>query len=284
LATKITVLVDNRAERPGLATEHGLSLWIEHGDCKILFDTGASGRALLANAEALGIELADAGAICLSHGHLDHTGGLAAALPRLAGADLYAHPRVFAERFSHSTSGWHSIGMPLSPEEIERAGVLTHLSENPTEVCPGATLLRAVERDESLVPPTPHLYARGPAGRVPDTFPDDQVLVLEVGEGIVVVSGCAHGGIANHCRAAQRHVDPEGKTARGEIVAVVGGFHLEGTPRQFVEATIEGLRRLGVRRFFPCHCTGRQGAEALRKAFGVACQPVAAGAALEFPD
>jgi len=260
LATKITVLVDNRAERSGLATEHGLSLWIEHGDCKILFDTGASGRALLANAEALGIELADADAICLSHGHLDHTGGLAAALPRLAGADLYAHPRVFAERFSHSTSGWHSIGMPLSPEEIERAGVLTHVSENPTEVCPGA---RAVERDESLVPPTPHLYARGPAGRVPDTFPDDQVLVLEVGEGTVVVSGCAHGGIANHCRAAQRHVDPEGKTARGEIVAVVGGFHLEGTPRQFVEATIEGLRRLGVRRFF---------------------QPVAAGAALEFPD
>ncbi len=283
MSTRITVLVDNRAERPGLATEHGLSLWIEHGDCKILFDTGASGRALLANADALGIDLATANAVCLSHGHLDHTGGLAAALPKLAGADLYAHPLVFGEKFSRSAAGWHSIGIPLTKDQIESAGVLTHLSEDPQEVCPGATLLGAVERDESLVPPTPHLYASGAVGRTVDKFPDDLALVLEVGGGIVVVTGCAHAGIVNHCRAAQRHVNPDDRVGKGDVVAVVGGFHLGGTPPEFIQATIEGLRRIAPARIHPCHCTGKTGADALVRAFGPACKPIATGSVLEFP-
>ena len=42
--TRITDIVDNRAAE-GFVAEHGLSLLIEHGDERILFDTGA-GAAL----------------------------------------------------------------------------------------------------------------------------------------------------------------------------------------------------------------------------------------------
>lgn len=39
---KITILVDNQAGE-GLIAEHGLSLWIEIQDKRILFDTGRPG-------------------------------------------------------------------------------------------------------------------------------------------------------------------------------------------------------------------------------------------------
>ena len=40
--TRITDIVDNRAAN-GFVAEHGLSLLIEHGDERILFDTGGLG-------------------------------------------------------------------------------------------------------------------------------------------------------------------------------------------------------------------------------------------------
>jgi hypothetical protein len=51
----ITCLMENTAAREGIACEHGLSLYIETGCHKILFDAGQSG-AFADNAEALGID------------------------------------------------------------------------------------------------------------------------------------------------------------------------------------------------------------------------------------
>jgi metal-dependent hydrolase (beta-lactamase superfamily II) len=74
----ITIVVDNQAG-PGLATEHGLALHIESAGRHILFDTG-QGRALTTNARPLGIALEQVDTQVLSHGHYDHTGGLAGVL------------------------------------------------------------------------------------------------------------------------------------------------------------------------------------------------------------
>lgn len=73
---KITILVDNTALFDRYFTaEHGFSAFIETSDCRVLFDTGYSGAAI-ANAEKLGIDLLNLDYIILSHGHIDHTGGL----------------------------------------------------------------------------------------------------------------------------------------------------------------------------------------------------------------
>jgi 7,8-dihydropterin-6-yl-methyl-4-(beta-D-ribofuranosyl)aminobenzene 5'-phosphate synthase len=72
----IMILVDNQAGRTGLLSEHGLSLWIEADNRRILFDTGQSDM-LVRNAEGLGIDLRTADTLVLSHGHYDHTGGVA---------------------------------------------------------------------------------------------------------------------------------------------------------------------------------------------------------------
>ena len=54
---KVTVLSDNTS-KSGLATEHGLSLYIETNKHRILFDFGAS-DLFVKNAERLGIDLTD---------------------------------------------------------------------------------------------------------------------------------------------------------------------------------------------------------------------------------
>lgn len=57
-------------------------------ELRILFDTGA-GRALEPDAAQLGIDLASANALVLSHGHNDHTGGLAGFWARNTRARIY---------------------------------------------------------------------------------------------------------------------------------------------------------------------------------------------------
>ena len=53
---KVTALIENRTERPELACEFGLSLLVEAGGRRILFDAGSTG-AFLDNAARLGADL-----------------------------------------------------------------------------------------------------------------------------------------------------------------------------------------------------------------------------------
>ena len=74
---RLTVLVDNATltDRYFLA-EPGLSIYIEDGGTRVLFDTGYSG-ILVENARKMGIDLLRIEEVVLSHGHLDHILGLA---------------------------------------------------------------------------------------------------------------------------------------------------------------------------------------------------------------
>ena len=85
----ITVLVENTIYEGHLRAEHGLSLYIEAGGYRILFDTGAS-ALFLGNAKKLGVDLNALDALVLSHNHYDHTGGLEFLVDLYAGA-----PRIF---------------------------------------------------------------------------------------------------------------------------------------------------------------------------------------------
>ena len=53
---KLVTLIENTSGREDLAREHGLSLYLETGAHRILFDMGQSG-AFADNAEKLGVDL-----------------------------------------------------------------------------------------------------------------------------------------------------------------------------------------------------------------------------------
>lgn len=71
---KLTVLSENAVLYPGLEGEFGLSVYLEEGDTRLLFDAGER-DACLRNAEKLGIDLRRVTAVAFSHNHRDHCGG-----------------------------------------------------------------------------------------------------------------------------------------------------------------------------------------------------------------
>ena len=74
---KVTTLIENSASprRPELEPEFGLSLHLDRGSDRILFDTGASG-SFVDNATRLGVAVEEVEVAVLSHHHFDHGGGL----------------------------------------------------------------------------------------------------------------------------------------------------------------------------------------------------------------
>jgi len=73
---RVVILVDNRRVSSEVLSTWGLSIYIDTGVAKILFDTDSSWNILKYNAEVLGVPLEDLDFIFISHWHGDHSGGL----------------------------------------------------------------------------------------------------------------------------------------------------------------------------------------------------------------
>ena len=106
----IKVLAENNAVSDEFDTEHGLSLYIETGGKKILFDTGET-DVFVKNARRLGVDLADVDMAVVSHGHCDHGGGLNTFYKENAKAPVYLHPKAMgiiiqSIRKGGNTSAW----------------------------------------------------------------------------------------------------------------------------------------------------------------------------------
>jgi len=235
--------VENATSRPDLAAEHGLAVWLEIGDARVLFDTGQSG-VVCENARRLGIDLSEADAVVLSHGHYDHVGGLGAVVELAPEATVYVHP---------------DAGVRPRVRNL----VVSCVSE---AVAPGVRTTGEIERVTDFET----------RREKPVPFPDDQALFFEVEGGLVVVVGCAHAGVVN----TLRHV---AKGARcGRIHTVFGGMHLGGASGERIRKTVDAFRELGVERIGPCHCTGAAATAALKAAFPGACVACPVGTVLTF--
>ena len=247
---RITVLVENEVSVPGLMAEHGFSALIERDGRCVLFDTG-QGPALVQNAEMLGVDWARIEAIALSHGHYDHTGGLAYALHRAPQARVYAHPQALAPHYSWRAGGpVRAIGIPdASRRALEAHALGVIWTSGPTEIIPGVWISGTIPRTTDDVPTDKGLFSDA-ACTIPDSIPDDQAIWAETPEGPVVVLGCAHSGVG-HTLA---HVARE--TGSRIIPALVGGQHLAHSDEQKIRRTIALYDVYGVRQIAPTHCTG----------------------------
>ncbi len=88
----IKTLVENTSLSKDFGSEHGLSLYIETQNHKILFDVGAS-DLFLQNAKKLDVNIADVDFLAISHGHYDHGGGLKTFLEENTKAEVFLRKR-----------------------------------------------------------------------------------------------------------------------------------------------------------------------------------------------
>lgn len=280
MKTVVTVLCENTAGFPmKIVGEHGLSILVERGEDRLLFDTG-QGLALLSNASRLGKDLSKVSHAALSHGHYDHTGGLADFLDSSPHATVFAHPDVFIERFARfeTPDGLKemSVGIPFSREDLERKGAQFDLSPAMREIVPGILLTGEIPRPEGWRSWDKRLVIRDGDGFRPDPFLDDSSLVLETPKGHVLVLGCAHAGlhaIVNHVRE---------QTGLDRFHAVLGGTHLGAGKEQDWEQALQLLESCGVEKIATSHCTGFHAASYLACRLGDRVAPAAAGIHFEF--
>ncbi len=197
---RITVLVENTARGPGVLAEHGLAYWIEHDGRELLLDSGQGG-VIAGNAYKLGVCLREIDALILSHGHYDHTGGVAEALKADRPVAVYAHPAAFARKFARNSDGAaRDIGMPyLSEKAIRDSRNRLTATTQPTTVFDGLTATGPVPRLTDFED-TGGPFFLDEACTQPDPLEDDQSVFFDTAEGMVVLLGCAHSGVINTLR------------------------------------------------------------------------------------
>lgn len=244
---KLTVLLDNSTiiDRYFLA-EPAVSYFLEDGGARILLDTGYSG-VFLKNARAMGLDLSRVTDIVLSHGHNDHTGGLATFFDEFPHTHvrLTACPGVFAPR--RDGEGL-SIGSPMAlPEvcalaDVRLTGRAVRLSEH-------VTFLGQIPRRTEFEAKAPIGVRLDDSGQwTDDLLPDDSALALETADGLFLLLGCSHSGVCNIVLQAQALFP--GVPIRG----MLGGMHLMHRGAQ-AEQTIAFLQKLPLTALYPSHCT-----------------------------
>ncbi|HEC02002.1 MAG TPA: MBL fold metallo-hydrolase [Phycisphaerales bacterium] len=274
---RVTVLVENTVYQRGLRAEHGLALWIETNDKKILFDTGQS-DLLLHNAKILGIDIAEADAIVLSHGHYDHVGGLNRVLDLAPKARVCLHPMTLEPKFSFSNGSSRDAGITSALRDKLRGRIECGqgaFTTDKTSVFPGVTVTGQIPRVSGFED-TGGQFFLDTKGETPDELLDDQALLLDSENGFVVVLGCAHAGVVNTLEHIQQ-IEPD-----KNVYAVLGGMHLVNASQTRVQKTIDALRRLDIDKIGPAHCTGQPAARQLWNSLGDRCFLCCAGRQVSF--
>lgn len=90
---------------------------------------------------------------------------------------------------------------------------------------------------------------------------DEQAVYVETAAGLLVITGCAHPGVVNMVKSAK-------ESGKGEILLVMGGFHLRDSSVDEIEGIIADFKSLGVVHVGPSHCTGDRAIEAFQSAYG----------------
>lgn len=277
-----------RARRT-LQTEWGLSLHItstkdsgtkDSETKRFLLDYAYTSDVLNNNLELLGIDASALDALILSHGHLDHWGGLSGFLEQ-HGKSLRADMRLylggedaFCARTTRLPNGSFADFGTLDRRELATFGVRPVLSEEPLIIEGHAFTTGIVPRTsiERVLPNTfvsfsetagagcnvakyaeHHFTEAELSGRPqPDQHLHEHGTCFHVRDrGLVVITSCGHGGIINTINRAKQ------VTGIDKVYALVGGFHLGPAPMDYLTQIMGELKKLDIEHVFPMHCSGQ---------------------------
>lgn len=241
---RITILVDNNTFIDKYYFgEPALSMMIEIENEKILFDMGYS-DIFLKNSQIKGVNLDETTKIVFSHGHNDHTRGMSF-LPEssgLFGKPIYAHPLFSnSKRFEKLDIGapkkidWlgDRFDLKLQKEPVKLTNKLWYLGE--------IDQYTDFEKREAIGENFVNNQWQA------DYVFDDTAMAYETEEGLFIITGCSHSGIANICEHAKK------VTGNNKILGIIGGFHLFDLDER-LEKTVEYFQNNNMTQLYPSHC------------------------------
>jgi 7,8-dihydropterin-6-yl-methyl-4-(beta-D-ribofuranosyl)aminobenzene 5'-phosphate synthase len=294
----VRVLVDSRYERflpkaahPQVQIEHvgriygrpemtfacewGLSLHLTSemngAKAQYVLDFGYTPEIINRNFELLNIDPAKINGLILSHGHLDHFGGLQGFVKQHR-AQMRDDIALYVGGETVFRTKWIKEGgepMPwctLDRAALEAQKVLPVCCPKP-QALDGAFTSGYIERTSfeevtggSLVADDHFTEAERAGKLVKDTHPDEHATCYIVrGKGLVVISSCGHTGIINTVKSAMAAANVD------KVHAVLGGFHLGPAPLDYLQHSMRELEALNPDVIVPMHCTGERFIDMLRQ-------------------
>ncbi|MBF0476161.1 MAG: MBL fold metallo-hydrolase [Deltaproteobacteria bacterium] len=250
--------------------EHGLSYYVEtvvNGQTSAcMFDFGLDPVGVLNNLALLGLYIGRSKAFSLSHGHFDHFMAAMEILKqnqqRLSkDAPFYVGEEAFNHRYSLRPGADDLLDLgQLKKEDLEALGLKVIVVKKSTPIIPGAYFTGNIERLTAYEKVSPNLLIKRGEKTEPDDFRGEQALFFKVkGKGLVILSGCAHVGIINTVKQAQ-------KVARTEkVFGIMGGFHLTNKKPEIIQNTVADIRAIKPEFIAPTHCTGFEAVMAFQK-------------------
>ncbi|MGM0396489.1 MAG: MBL fold metallo-hydrolase [Bacillota bacterium] len=269
----IKTLIENRSSSVNYEAEHGLCLYIEFKDKKILFDAGETDK-FIQNAAKMGVDIEDIDMMILSHGHYDHGGGIVSFMEMNKKAFIYIQKEAFRKHGSLVDGEVEEVGLDVSIIDNKRIKLIdqdTHFDDmvlfsyiKGNEMTPRGNDRLLMEKDEKWEN---------------DDFNHEQNLLISEGDKRVLFVGCSHRGIVNILNQCDRHLDRP-------LTAVVGGFHLYDLDKKneedmkYLNRVTERLKRNNAG-YYTGHCTGYDQYEEMKKSMGDRIQYITTGTTIE---
>ena len=249
----ITTLIENKlGADESLNVEHGLSLYVEVDNKKILFDTGQSGN-FIKNAEKLNIDLNDLDYVVISHSHYDHSGGFEKLVENFDSSfKLFLGKDFFKEKHSLSGDIYRYTGSSFNSEYLKENNIETEVVEDIKYITENTMIITNFTRDNEYENINETMFIKENDEYTLDAFTDEIAMVINTEEGLVVLVGCSHPGVVNM-------LDTIIKRTGKEIYGVIGGTHLMKEGDEKINKVINYLKEKNIKQIAACHCTGRQG-------------------------
>lgn len=239
----------------------------------LLFDSGPEGDTVERNGERLGIDFGTINAAMCSHGHWDHTGGMARALMLINKANggqsipVHVNDEMFVTRGLRIDD---STVIPFeavhSKKTLEAAGAKivsnkqSHTLLDDTFYISGE-IPRVTPYEKGL---PPHVKDIGNGWEPDPWIMDERYTAIHLKDkGILVFTGCSHAGVINVLKNTRDVFDPI------PLYGVMGGLHLSGAACEaIIPETIEDLKSFNLKQITPGHCTGWRATHKLVETFG----------------
>lgn len=240
---RITSLVEN-ISNTDLKAKHGLSLYIETKQHKILFDLGPD-HTLFDNAKKRNIDLSKIDTVIISHGHMDHGGALAQFLKVNSTAKIYIQKSAF---YPHSNKVLF-FKVPVGLEAGLQTKEQVILLDGDCVIDDELSLFTVSKTDRCHSQMNDVLYERD----YKDTFSHEQNLIIAENK-TALIMGCGHAGVVNIMDKASSY-QPD---------LCVGGFHLfnpvskKTVPAMLLDDIAAELQKYQNTEFYTCHCTGKK--------------------------
>ena len=267
IVTRGTPVIQDTGLRNSFLAEHGFSAVIKCFEREVsrtmIFDFGLTKDVVVRNADTSGYDLSEVESATLSHGHIDHFGGLAEVVKRIGktGIELIVHPSVF--RANRYVLPYRDFNVPLIRQQVEELGFSVIETREPCLMLNGEALfLGEIARKTSFEKGMPNAFYELDGQEIWDPLEDDTGIAMSLsGRGLIVLSGCSHSGTINIVEQARK------VTGIDKVHAIIGGFHLSGPAYEpIIDDTINAMKEINPEYVIPTHSTGRKATSALEKA------------------